>query len=252
MSSRQVSATPQLSSAQKGLQVLETLAEYERSVGVSELARAMGWSRATVHKWLITLVGSGWVEQDPSGLYRLTLRVMRVTKGALTQAGIDDRIFPLLEDLAASCRETVSIAILDVDAALIVQRVESPNVLSINLRLGSRIPLDKTASGAVLVAHSSPETVKRLSESGIALPTQERIQSVLEDGLVVVTDELENEMTAAAMPIHLREAGFLAALSVAAPSRSGIPDKSIAHLRDAQQSIHRLMEGNTLLQPLGA
>lgn len=238
-------ATAPLTSALKGFQALEALAEFDRSVGVSELARELGWTRGTTHRWLVTLAAANWVEQDTSGLYRLTLRVVRVMRGALAQSGIDDRLIPFIEDLAARCKETVSLSVLDGDEALIVKRVESSNLLSVNLRLGSRMPLARTASGMVLAAWSSLQTRDRLRSTGVALPSESHLAEVRTLGFSSSVNELEVGLSAIAVPVRFTEADFLGALSIAAPTREGLPEGFIAELLSVRDSIQKALEGHT-------
>lgn len=236
--------TPPLTSAQKGFQLLEALAEFSRGAGVSEIGRKLGWTRAVAHRWLVTLVATGWVEQDESGRYRLTMRVVRVMRGALSQSGIDERLTPFLEDLAHRCNETVSISVLDGAEAQIVRRVESLNLLSVNLRVGSRMPLDRSASGLVLVAFSPAPAIDRLREMGAVLPDEQRLEEVRETGMAHSASELELGMSAIAVPVVLQEADFLGALSIAAPTRDGLPKVHEEQLVNARDAIQRYLEGD--------
>lgn len=237
--------TAPLSSAQKGLALLDRMASFPTSVGVSELARAMGWSRGTVHKWMVTLVSAGWVEQDGQGLYRLSLLPVRIANGALRQSSIDQRVFPFVEDLARHCSETVSLAIVDGDSALIIYRVESPQILSVNIRLGSRMPMATSASGVVLAAFSPDTTLARLGADGVELPAQERIDAARRDGIARSVDDLEVGMCAVAVPVLSADGSFCGALSLASPTRNGISDAAVDELLKAQKIIHHLIRGDS-------
>ena len=143
--------TPRLlGSAMKCLALLDALASEAGPAGVSELARRTNTARGTTYQRLQTLVAAGWVEAVGEGKYRLTLRALIVGNAVLEQADLGSRILPTLTALAARTGETSSLAVLDHDSAMIIQRVASDRALKADIKTGTRMPLDTSASGRVL------------------------------------------------------------------------------------------------------
>ncbi len=201
--SRSARPTNLLSSTQKALALLETMAAASRPTGVTELARMVGSSRGTVHKQLSTLVASGWVEQYPDGRYGLSLLPVRIGTAALHQAGLGERIQHVLESIVAETGECTTIAALHRSHAMIVQRAESDQVLSANIKVGTLIPLNAGASALVLLAFAStPEIRTKLRAGGVLLANERRIAKVLKQGVAITDDEYLSGVRAVSIPLH--------------------------------------------------
>ena len=207
-----------LSSTLKSFALLDLMAECAQAVGVSELATMTGTGRGTVHQQLSTLVAAGWVERVDGGHYRLTLRAARIIRGALEQAGMGARIQPALESLAAATSEAVSLAVLDRGQALIVQRVESGQVLRADVGVGTRMRLNASASGRVIVAFAPVSEMEALRRRNVDLPPKEAVDKIRSEGVAVSVDEFQEGLFAVAAPVFDGIGGFLGALSAAGPS----------------------------------
>src|ERR1700722_9989026 len=146
---KQASSERLLPFAQKCLSLLDVLAAGTGAITVSELARQLDARRGTVYQQLQTLVAAGWVEADEHARYRLTLRALSIGTAVLEQANLGSRILPTLTTLAARSGETASIAVLDRDAAMIVQRVAADRELKVDIKPGTRMPLADSASGRI-------------------------------------------------------------------------------------------------------
>jgi len=62
------------SSLNRGLRVIEILAEGQRPLGLAEIAQRIGTSKSGVHGLLATLVRGRYVERSAGGIYRLGLK----------------------------------------------------------------------------------------------------------------------------------------------------------------------------------
>lgn len=191
-----------LTSTQKALTLVEMMATMGHPVGVSELARAVGASRGTVHKQLSTLVASGWVEQHTDGRYRLALLAARIGNAALRQAGLGQKIQHILAEVVEESGECITIAALHRREALIVQRAETDQVLNANIRVGTTIPLETGASSLVLLAFATTADQRaRWRDGGVGLPTEARIGSVIEAGCAATSDEFLAGVRAVSVPL---------------------------------------------------
>jgi len=215
---KHATGTRALSSVVRALATLDMVGEAVQPVRISDLARQLGTSRARIHQQFATLAEAGWMERLPDGSYCLTLRPVRLAQAALRQAGISKRLTPWLETLSARTHEAVSLAILDGDAACIVQRIEPERPLSANYRLGSRLPLDTSASGRVLAAFVGENELARLNARGIKLPAPAELESVRSSQFAVATDPDGDGVAAVAVPIMVASSTLLHAVSVAGPA----------------------------------
>lgn len=237
---------PQLSSAQKSLWLLEVLAETGCPLGVSDLARRVGGARGTIHKQLAGLVASGWVEQDPDGRYRLTLKAARIGHAALEQAGLGERIHALLTRLASRAGETVSIAALADDAAVIVQRAESGQVLHADIRVGTRVALDDGASGLVIAAFALDAAARdELRERGVPIASELTLAQIVAEGCARTVDRLAAGITAVSIPLHDPLNFQTMALTIAGPSERLDMERAEALLRDGRELIADAISGDS-------
>jgi len=230
-------------SALRCLDLLEAMSSSQSPVGVSELARTVGWPRGSVHLQLATLVKAGWVEQIDTGRYRLSLTPIRIGQAALAQADLGSRVLPTMEELAHDTGETVSISVLDGDSALIVQRVDSGHVLRIDLRIGTRMPLDTSASGRVLVAFATPAQLAAARASGVRLPTRSILARVRATGIAASVDEYLVGIAAVAAPVRDAHDRTIGALSVAGPTPRISPGSLSGAVREAANAMTRIMRG---------
>ncbi len=144
-------------SLERGLAILAHFTPERPLLGIAELADDIGMSRTTTHRYAITLLALGFLEQDASHKYRLRLRVTALGISALNSTGLREHARPYLEELRHRTSYTTSIAVLDGSEIVYVDRARSfrrgQNKIDLNLRPGSRLPSYCTAMGKVLLAN---------------------------------------------------------------------------------------------------
>jgi IclR family transcriptional regulator, acetate operon repressor len=137
-------------SVERSFALLEALAGAGRPLGVSDLAAASGLSLGTIHRLLQTLVGLGYVRQEPSRTYALGAGLIRLADGAASGLGAWAR--PLLAEVAAELGESVNLAALEGDHVVYVAHVPSTRSMRMFTEVGSRVPLHSTGVGKAMLA----------------------------------------------------------------------------------------------------
>lgn len=133
----------------RGLQVLEILAQAPSGRTVAELAADLGVGRTVVYRLLATLEAHLLVRRDGAG--RISLGT-----GALRLAGrvvplLREAALPALRRLAEDVGATAHLTVADAGEALAVAVVEpSWTDFHVAYRVGSRHPLDRGAAGHAL------------------------------------------------------------------------------------------------------
>jgi DNA-binding IclR family transcriptional regulator len=229
-----------LGSAMKCLALLDALAAETGPAGVSALARRTDAARGTTYQRLQTLVAAGWVEPVGEGKYRLTLRAMVVGNAVLEQADLGSRILPTLTSLAGRTGETSSLAVLDQETAMIIQRVAADRALKVDIKAGTRMPLETSASGRVLVAFCGKQEFEQVSLSVAPMPTPETLEKVRRLGYASQHDEYLPGMSSIAVPIYPTKLG-LAALAITAPSTRYDEAAALQALQDGAKEIALLL-----------
>src|SRR5271155_4244577 len=151
-------------SLERGLAILTCFSGVRPVLGIADIADDLGMSRSTTHRYVITLLALGFLEQGASRKYRLGLRVTDLGMSALNSTGLREHAHPYLEELRERTSYTASLAVLDGADILYVDRGRSfrrgRGRIDLNLHTGSRVPAYCTAMGKLLMAYL-PEAEQR-------------------------------------------------------------------------------------------
>jgi IclR family pca regulon transcriptional regulator len=146
-------------SLERGFAILGVFTPARSVLGIADLADGLGMSRSTTHRYMITLVALGYLEQDASRKYKLGLRVTDLGMSALNATGLCEHAHPYLEELRQRTSYAASLGVLDEAEVLYVDQVRSYRRSQAgseeNLRAGSRLPFYCTAMGKLLLAYLS-------------------------------------------------------------------------------------------------
>jgi IclR family transcriptional regulator, acetate operon repressor len=150
------------------LRVLEEVAA-RQPIGVSELARATGMPKSTVHRCLVTLREAGWLRVVDSDRARwgVTSKPLGIGLAAAGQEGLRDIAQPVLEELRDATDETIHLAVRDGSSLLILLRKDSRQAVRTFVEVGTRAPLHATASGLAILAKMDPAEVGAVLDRGM-------------------------------------------------------------------------------------
>lgn len=168
-------------SVERGFAVIDELAEHGGG-RVSELAERLEMPVSTVHDYLQTLVETGYVTKDGPE-YRTTTRFLEVGHRHRHRLEIYKAVRDQLETVAEETGEHATLLVEEDEQAVILAVEEGPEAINLFAYPGARMPLHVTAPGKAMLAH---------------LP-DERVESILADGLVEVTSQTVTD------PERLRE-----------------------------------------------
>jgi len=218
-------------SLERGLAILGCFTPERPVLGIADIADGLGMSRSTTHRYVITLLALGFLEQGASRRYRLGLRVTDLGMSALNATGLREHSSPYLEELRQRTSYTVNLAVLDGLEILYVDRARSfrrgQRKIDLNLRPGSRLPAYCTSMGKVLLANL-PETEQRdrigemtLTRRGPNSITSKKalrteLEHVRREGLAVNDKELIAELISIAVPVSSGSHEVVAAVNLAA------------------------------------
>lgn len=236
-------------SLKRGLAVLGCFTPDRPVLGIADIADELGMSRSTTHRYVITHVALGFLEQGTNRKYRLGLRVTDLGMAALNSTGLREHSRLYLEKLRQQTSYTVNLAVLDGSEILYVDRVRSfrrgQHKIDLNLRVGSRLPAYCTSLGKVLLAYlpdadrrkltAATKLVKRGPNTLTARKALlAELQNVLEDGFSVNDEELAAHLVSIAVPIRGENREVVAAIDLAAHtamiSLAEMVDQLLPHL----------------------
>jgi DNA-binding IclR family transcriptional regulator len=217
-----------LQSVTRALISLELIAE-AGELGVTELGRRLGVHKATASRLAATLADRGLVERDPATeRYRLGFGLIRLAGAALAGLDLVSSARPVLDELAETTHETVTLGVLSGDDVVSIDQVTGTRSIVSVSWVGKRTPLHTTSTGKVFLAFMGDvERDRRLSSPlerstlrSVVEPGQLRTQltEVRRRGYAQTLEELEEGLNAVAAPVRQADGEVVAALSVSGPA----------------------------------
>jgi IclR family pca regulon transcriptional regulator len=218
---------------EKGLAVIECF-DGRSALSVSEVAELTGLSRAAARRCLLTLTELRYAAFDGRA-FKLMPRVLRLGFAYLSNADLPQVIAPELQRVSASLTESCSASVLDGTDVLYIARAATNRIISVDLRVGSRLPAYCNAMGRVLLASlpsaqaeailRSTDRIKRTPTTITAVtPLMSELRRVREQGYSIVQGEFESGLLTIAVPILDAAHRVVAAANVVVQAERSTPD----------------------------
>lgn len=214
-------------SVDRAISVMEFLSRREWS-GVTEVANELNIHKSTAYRLLTTLRDRGLVEQDAATeKYRLGFGLVLLASSVRADLDILRCARPICERLSEQTRETVTVAVLeDDDAVIIHQNISRSSALSVDWT-GRHTPLHATAAGKIFLAHMAADqrrrvlrrSLERFTENTIvdSAVLRDHVQAIVDDGFAYTVEELEVGLNAVGAPVYCAEGAVVATVSVSGP-----------------------------------
>lgn len=231
--------------------LLQALADRSET-GISELSVRLAMPKATVYRFLQTMMTLGYVRQEAdSERYGLTMKVFELGTKALQYPELVDLAKHQMQMLADRTGETVHLGTLIDSEIIYVHKVDSSHMLGMYSKVGRRAPLHCTAIGKVLMAWEHPERralilkgadFKRYREKTIVDPPafEEELQRVQAQGYGEDREEFDDHIRCLGIPIFDRLNRPVAGMSISFPTFRYDPNREqeiVGMLRDASRDI---------------
>jgi len=222
-----------IKSIHKALDVLEVLASEAKGLGLTEISKRLNMQLSTAHRILSTLKHRGYIEQESAkGRYRLGLKTLEIGLAMQAQLQLLERALPHLQKLAEVTKETVNLAILDPDCdeVVYIAKIDSPEVLKTDIKIGTKLLAHCTALGKVLLAFLPEEEFNRRFSNQNQLPTytpnslptfeelKEDLAKVRKQNFAIDNEEFKIGVKCIAAPIRDSTGKVVAAVSIAGPT----------------------------------
>jgi IclR family pca regulon transcriptional regulator len=215
----------------RGLAVLSAFGPDRAALGISDLAKQIGLTRSTTHRYVSTLAHLGYLIQDgDTKKYRLGPRVLDLGFSAINSMELREISGPHLRALSDETGFTVNMAILDGADIVYVDRCRSPRSgqreIDLNLHVGSRLPAYCTSMGKVLLAYLPSDRLAdaldglELGRRGPNTLTERAdleadLALVRERGVAINDEELATGLRSIAAPVYSQAGGAAAAVNIA-------------------------------------
>jgi DNA-binding IclR family transcriptional regulator len=215
--------------------ILNAMAIAGRRLPLKTLAADTGLARAKVHRYLRSLRSAGLVSQETeSSLYQLGPQAIALGLAALRGINPVAEVCNALPGLRDEINQTVTAAVWSEAGPILVAMQESDHWLTMNIRVGSRLPLLSTAIGRTFLAHlPAADTMPLVTAEretaqagGITLPSRNEIEGLAEEirlrRLARVPSAIVPGIDAVAAPVFDFANKLVAVLCVVARSEAKI------------------------------
>lgn len=188
----------------RGLHILEIIANFGKPMSVTQLSQELDVHKSTIFRLLNTLSSRGFVEQDPeTQKYKLGLKILELSNRLLFNLEVSNVALPYLRDIVERLAVVGHLGVLNDSEVVYIQKIEGSEASVMYSQIGRRAPVHCTSMGKSMLAYLPEEDARRILEAkGLQRMTPKTICSIDEliENLRIVRfrgyalDNEENEM----------------------------------------------------------
>lgn len=180
-----------IGSLEIGLHILNYISTAPKPPTLKELSGALDLSPSRAHKYLVSLLREGYINQVNHTQYTLGNSSLTLGISALRRINPIQLSYEAVDRLNEETDKTVSVTVWNGNGPLIIKWLDSSQPISVNVRLGAELSPLNSASGRIYLAHlptkRRKELVDQYYKSSKSLPkhrgkpiTREELQPHLE------------------------------------------------------------------------
>jgi DNA-binding IclR family transcriptional regulator len=217
-----------------------------QSLTLTSLAQRAGLPLSTTQRLVADLLEHRFLERTADGLLRTGALIRRQGSPGPAEAFVRLRnaAVPLMESVYAVLKAQITLAVLDNDETLYLERVSAGSTATNVTQKVARLPLLSTPSGLVLLAHQSPDYQEKFLARTDG--TSENLRAVLAQarnaGYVTRPGIITEATVAVSVPVLGDFDGLPAALTAVIPEAGAQIPLTVAVLRAASFAISAAME----------
>lgn len=168
-----------IQSIEIGSRLLRVLASTGQALMLKDLAKDAGMAPAKAHRYLVSFIRAGLVEQSPyTGRYDLGSFALELGLSSLARLDPVRLSDPVLDDLCEKIEETVALAVWGTHGPTIVRLVEPSSTITITLRAGTVLPLTRSATGRVFAAFGQSPAIRKALDAEIREMAESRTTTI--------------------------------------------------------------------------
>jgi DNA-binding IclR family transcriptional regulator len=142
----------------KGLDILELLAEQKGGLTRAEITKLLGRNASEMYRMLERLVARQYVMRSAGGdRYSLSLKLYALAHRHPPMERLISEAVPLMQRFVAQAEQSCHLSVYDRGNLLVIAQVDGPGTWGISVRLGARVGLIDTGSGRTLLAFQTLE-----------------------------------------------------------------------------------------------
>ena len=240
------------------VRVLDSFSAEHPAFTLSELAASLELPKSTLHRFLVSLESHGILRRNPDDkLWRLGYRLFVWGWLAEEATGLSHIAHPLMQEIADSTGETVTLTVYTDHEVLCVDKIDTHHSVRLALEVGSRRPAHAGASSKVLLAYQTESEVEavirergltRLCTNTITDPAElaKELAEIRLQGYALSIEETDAGAWGVATPVWERGGRVVAAIGIAGPSMrfsEGLIERYVTACRRASRTMTGLLDG---------
>lgn len=143
----------------RAIDILEFCSDRPRDL--KEIADTLGVHRTTAMRLVQTLIAAGFLRKDETGRFGVGFRLAGLAQSALEQFDLRSLVHPHILQLSERVGHTVQFAVPEASHLVYVDKIEPPNSITLNTRIGGFVVVHTAGVSKAILAY---------------LPSQERNQ----------------------------------------------------------------------------
>lgn len=208
------------------IRVIEYLADSKDWVSLRTMARDLNLSAASTFRILDSLKKLEYVHQENnSSRYKLAMKIAGVSSKVLANNDLNQIAHPFLQKLTYLTKETAHLAALDGQEIVYLDKVDTPQTMSMRSRIGQHARMNSTAVGKAILASLSIAEYEQLVEKLEFFPItpntiverqlfNQEIVKVREQGYSIDNEENEIGIRCIGAPIFSFSGKVIGAVSI--------------------------------------
>jgi DNA-binding IclR family transcriptional regulator len=255
-----MAANPPIGSVDKALRALQKLGESgAEGLALTRLAHELSLNKTSLHRTLSALRHRGFVEQDPSGHYRLGAAILALTDSCLREENLRRLFHDGLSNLCARINETCHLGVLIGEQIMYIDKAEPQRAIRIWSEIGWRNPALCTALGRAIVcqkfvdfdslcAHFPTPLKRRTAQTRVSMRSLWlELLEARKRGYAIEEQENEPGVTCVALAL-LRGIDVIAAISITTPSNRMDERRALSVTRIVHECIEPYLPPGLSLQ----
>ncbi|PHZ84605.1 IclR family transcriptional regulator [Paremcibacter congregatus] len=233
------------------LTILETMAQTNGPVGVSELARAVGATKPRIYRHLRTLVDHNYVMQDPvTEKYLLTIKLFHIGQSVAGQIEFLSEARRIMPALRQQVNQTVSVGQIEETGVRILDIIKSRSEIEITSPPGTLFDFHSSAQGKIALAFGPQHLWDQTKDQALRQWTHKTITDIPQleteidlirtQGWAVAPEEALIGINALAAPVFERSGVLAGTISIVGSVQHITPQPAPSLIDAIQAAAHQV------------
>lgn len=230
MSKNNLKTRNRISGIERSLQILDVLTDFARPASAYDIAKTIGAPISTIYSIVDDLTLRGMLTKNSNNLVWLGPRLLRYGLAYEAQMNVLLEASKEMDHLAAHLKETIQVCTRDEGKMVVTAMATGNDHFHVASHIGSRTPINWTASGRLLVGHmNETECLEMFQKHSEASPNNDAVidpalltKTAKEEfaaGFAIQVSLSEFSVSCIAAPIKGRDGSCIATISVVLPEQ---------------------------------